>query len=290
MLFVVARRFGATSRAEVKFQSVSWSFGRMRLLALTCAGWPRFPFQCTLTSAPVIPPSPLNMHMPSRASAQSTTNTWEDKCSVELNKQNPGKPLFKPTQTEKEGGRESRGSLSVTMADKPKWRHPDCPASCLPKTAPLVDRSMPEASSDASPDLTSILLKYRGPWWAHFLHHPYDCLQSWPPRGLDDSHKHRGLVSPLSFIADTLRGSRPVWSFWSGLIIPARVWLLLPLPPSCIKTLSHPSSLLCQIFFDSSPAFKSLVFIIPRVIMTWVLTRRVPVLPVPTGLSVMAPC
>lgn len=42
---------------EVKFQSVSSFFGRMHLVALTCAGWLCFPFQCTLTSAPVTPPS-----------------------------------------------------------------------------------------------------------------------------------------------------------------------------------------------------------------------------------------
>lgn len=166
--------------------------------------------------------------MPSRVSAQSTTNTLEDKCSVELNKQNPGM-LHSSLYSSLHRERESQSSLSVTMADKPKWRHPDCPASCFPKTAPPVDRVVPEASSDASPKLIFILLEYRNlderiskAKAATLPLFPLITRTS-PPTGFDASHKHRD----NSHLCLSLLTSSGVMAAMTILVWPDQTYLCL---------------------------------------------------------------
>lgn len=154
----------------------------------------------------------------------------------------------------------------------------------------------PEASSNASPDLTSIPLGYqdldecvsKAKAATLPLHYPYDCLiGTSPPRVFDASHKH----GDKSHLCLSLLTSSGLMAVMTVLVRSDHTYLCLivTFPPLWYSSSPLPS-LLCQILFDSSPTSKSLVFIIPRVILTRVLTWPVPVWPVPTGLLVMTPC
>lgn len=124
------------------------------------------------------------------------------------------------------------------------------------------------------------------------FHPPYDCLTdlitgTMPPRGFNARQKHRD-KSHLCLSLLTSSGAMAVMTI---LVWPDHTYLCRIVTfPNLLYLNSPPPSFLCQNLFDSSPMFKSLVFIIPRVIMTRVLTWRVPVLPVPAGLWVTAPC
>lgn len=200
---------------------------------------------------------------------QRTTNTWEDKCSVELNKQNPGmlrSSLYSSLHRE----RVSRVCLR-------RWRTNQSEGiqTVLPDVFPrpylwwtearlrpllmLLPTSPPSRWSTRT--LMSAFPRPK-PLCLFFTLMTASLISSQEPRRLEVSMPATNIGISLTFVFYSwhLQGPWPLWPSWSGLIIPTCVWLSLSLPswsqthlplPSCAKSslIAFPRLSPCCSFF-----------------------------------------